>query len=78
MAWCMVGRAAWKDGRLKLSAKPECLPAGHPLAKARWCDKALWLRTRTQGEQVHYCLDASASSTPGNMYLDMTAIAKTL
>ncbi|WP_295735808.1 hypothetical protein [uncultured Oscillibacter sp.] len=48
------------------------------MAKARWCDKALWLRTRTQGEQVHYCLDASASSTPGNMYLDMTAIARTL
>ena len=48
------------------------------MAKARWYDKALWLRTQTQGEQVHYCLDASASSTPGNMYLDMTAIARTL
>ncbi len=78
MTWCMVGRAVLEDGNLKLSAKPECLPEDHPLAKARWCDKALWLRTRTQGEQVHYCLEASASSTPGNMYLDMVTIARGL
>lgn len=78
MVWCMVGRAALEDGHLSLSARPECLPEDHPLAKARWCDKALWLRTRTQGEQVHYCLEASASSTPGNMYLDMVMIARDL
>lgn len=75
--WCMVGRAVLlENGGLKLTAGPECLPKEHPLAKARWCDKALHVRTRTQGEQVHYCLDASASSTPGNMYLDMLLIAR--
>ena len=77
-AWCMVGRAVLENGKLKLTAKPECLPEDHPLAKARWRDKALWLRTRTQGEQVHYCLDASASSTPGNMYLDVVLIARSM
>lgn len=75
--WCMVGRAVLQDdGSLKLTAGPERLPADHPLAKARWCDKALWIKTRTQGDQVHYCLDASASSTSGNMYLDMVLIAR--
>ena len=75
----MVGRAVLQDdGELKLYARPESLPKDHPLAKARWCDKALHLRTRTQGEQVHYCLDASASSTPGNMYLDMILIARNI
>lgn len=77
--WCMVGRAVQEsDGRLKLSAGPERLPASHPLAKAHWSDKVLWMRTRTQGEQVHHCIGASASSTPGNMYLDLVTIAKEL
>lgn len=76
--WCMVGRALLTDQGLKLTVRPESLPIDHPLAKARWCDKALWLRTRTQGEQVHYCLGASASSTPGNMFLDMVLIAQNL
>ena len=74
--WCMVGRAVMTDSGLKLSAAPESLPVDHPLAKAKWCDKALWLKTRTQGEQVHYCLGASASSTPGNMFLDIVTIAR--
>ena len=34
-AWCMVGRAVLENGKLKLTAKPECLPEDHPLAKAR-------------------------------------------
>ena len=76
--WCMVSRAKMTDGGLVMSVQPESLPVDHPLAKARWCDKALWMKTRTQGEQVHYCLDASASSTPGNMFLDAVLIAGTL
>lgn len=77
--WCMVGRAVLQaDGGLKLTAGAESLPIDHPLAKARWCDKVLWNKTRSQGEQVHYCLGASASGTPGNMYLDMVLIARTI
>lgn len=77
--WCMVGRAVLQDdGSLKLTAGAESLPVDHPLAKARWCDKALWMRTRSQGEQVHYCLGASASGTPGNIYLDLVLIARDL
>lgn len=76
--WCMVGRAVMTDSGLKLTAGAESLPADHPLARARWCDKALWMRTRSQGEQVHYCLGASASGTPGNTYLDMVLIAREL
>ena len=74
--WCMVGHAVMTDSGLELRAAPESLPLDHPLAKARWCDKALWLKTRTQGDQVHYCLGASASSTPGNMFIDVITIAR--
>ena len=77
--WCMVGRAVQNlDGSLKLTAGPERVPADHPLARAHWSDKVLWMRTRTQGEQVHHCIGASASSTPGNMYLDLVTIAREL
>ena len=77
--WCMVGRAVQQpDGGLKLTAGPERLPASHPLAKAHWSDKVLWMRTRTQGEQVHHCIGASASGTPGNMFLDLVTIAREL
>lgn len=74
--WCMVGHAIMTDSGLELRAAPESLPVDHPLAKARWCDKVLWMKTRTQGEQVHYCLGASASSTPGNMFTDIITIAR--
>ena len=48
--WCMVGRAVQNpDGSLKLTAGPERLPADHPLARAHWSDKVLWMQTRTQG-----------------------------
>lgn len=78
-AWCMVGRSIQNpDGTLKLTAGPERLPASHPLAKAHWSDKVLWMRTRTQGVQVHHCIGASASSTPGNMFLDLVTIARDL
>lgn len=50
----------------------------HPLARAHWSDKVLWMQTRTQGGQVHHCIGASASSTPGNMYLDLVTIAREL
>ena len=53
-------------------------PADHPLARAHWSDKVLWMQTRTQGGQVHHCIGASASSTPGNMYLDLVTIAREL
>lgn len=77
--WCMVGRAVQNpDGSLKLTAGPERLPADHPLARAHWSDKVLWMQTRTQGGQVHHCIGASASSTPGNMYLDLVTIAREL
>ena len=56
----------------------ERLPADHPLARAHWSDKVLWMQTRTQGGQVHHCIGASASSTPGNMYLDLVTIARDL
>ena len=56
----------------------ERLPADHPLARAHWSDKVLWMQTRTQGGQVHHCIGASASSTPGNMYLDLVTIAREL
>jgi len=77
-SWCLVGRAAYGEGKRSISVKPECLPNDHPLAKGQWCDKILWFKTRTQGEQVHYCLGASASGTPGNTLLDMVAIARSL
>ena len=78
-AWCMVGRAIQNpDGTLKLTTGPERLPVSHPLAKAHWSDKVLWMRTRTQGVQVHHCIGASASSTPGNMFLDLVTIARDL
>ena len=77
--WCMVGRAVQNlDGSLKLTAGPERVPADHPLARAHWSDKVLWMQTRTQGGQVHHCIGASASSTPGNMYLDLVTIAREL
>ncbi len=77
--WCMVGRAKLlEDGSLKFSTGPESLPLDHPLARARWCDKVLWMNTRTQGEQVHYCLGASASGTPGNVVLDMILVAEAM
>lgn len=77
--WCMVGRAVLQeDGSLKFSTQAESLPADHPLAKARWCDKVLWMNTRTQGEQVHYCLGASASGTPGNVVYDTLLIAQAM
>ncbi len=76
--WCMVGRAVMTPDGLKLSAAPESLPVDHPLAKARWCDKVLCFQTRTQGEQVHYCLGASASGTPGNVFLDLVTIARAI
>lgn len=75
-AWCMVGHAVMTASGLELHAAPERLPVDHPLARARWCDKVLWMKTRTQGEQVHYCLGASASSTPGNMFADLLTIAR--
>ena len=60
----MVGRAVQNpDGGLKLTAGPERLPADHPLARAHWSDKVLWMQTRTQGGQVHHCIGASASDT---------------
>ena len=34
------------------------------------------MQTRTQGGQVHHCIGASASSTPGNMYLDLVDVYK--
>jgi len=75
--WCMVSRAKKEaDGTLRLSVGPERLPKSHPLASARWCDKVLCLHTRTQGEQVHFGLGASASGTPGNMFLDAVLIAR--
>ena len=75
----MGGRAVQQpEGGLKLTAGPERLPASHPLAKAHWSDKVLWMRTRTQGEQVHHCIGASASGTPGNMFLDLVTIAREL
>ncbi|MGI5963758.1 MAG: hypothetical protein ACOX7N_08605 [Lawsonibacter sp.] len=76
--WMMVGRAWQEGGKLKLSAGPERLSKDHPLARARWCDKALYLKTKTQGEQIHYCVGASASSTPGSVLDDMVAIARNL
>lgn len=75
--WCMVGCAVQeKDGALKLWVGPRSMPVEHPVAKARWCDKVLYLKTRTQGEQVHDCLGASASGTSGNILLDMILIAR--
>jgi len=74
--WMMVGRARKDGDRLILSAGPERLPKDHPLARANWCDKALYLKTRTQGEQIHYCLGASASGTPGSVLNDMIAIGQ--
>jgi len=76
--WCLVGRAVYSDGKRSISVKPECLPKNHPLARGEWRDKILWLKTRTQGEQVHYCVGASASGTPGNTLLDMVAIARSV
>lgn len=75
--WCMIGSAVQeKDGGLKLWVGPKSIPAEHPVAKARWCDKILYLKTRSQGEQVHSCLGASASGTAGNIFLDMILIAR--
>ena len=77
--WCMVSHAKrTEDGEIRLSVGPERLPKSHPLAATRWCDKALYIRTRTQGKQVHFGLGASASGTPGNMFLDAVLIARSL
>lgn len=76
--WCMVGRAVRTEEGARLSAGPECLPKGHPLASARWRDKAIWMRTRTQGEQVHFGMGASGSATPGSLFADAVRIAREL
>ena len=62
--WCMVGRAVQNpDGSLKLTAGPERLPADHPLARAHWSDKVLWMQTRTQGGR---CTTASVRRLPAH------------
>ena len=71
--WCLVGRASVENGK-KISVSPECLDVKHPLAQARWCDKVLLMNTRTLGEQVHFCLGASASGTAGTMLVDIVDI----
>ena len=77
--WCMVGRAVQQpDGGLYLSTEAVSLPANDPLARADWRDKVLCMKTRSQGEQVHYSLGASASGTPGCIYNDLILAAKTL
>jgi homoserine dehydrogenase len=74
--YCMVGRAKMTGHGLELMTGPERLPQDHPLAKARWCDKALLLTTRSQGDQVHYSMGASASGTPGTTLMDMVLITQ--
>lgn len=74
--WCLIGRARFEDGSPVITVGPERVPADHPLARTRWCDKSLWLKTRTLGEQMHYCLGASASGTPGTTLADMIDIAR--
>ena len=77
--WCMVGRGRKTDeGEIILSAGPERLKKDHPLATARWCDKALWLRTRTQGEHIHISRNAAPLGTPGNLFLDAVLIGRNL
>lgn len=74
--WCLIGRVRFEDGHPVVTVAPERLPVDDPLAKTRWCDKALWLKTRTLGEQMHYCLGGSASGTPGTTLADMINIAR--
>lgn len=77
--WCMVGKAVMQDdGSIKLSSGPECLPKDHPVGRATWCDKVVLMKTRTQGDQVHYSFGSSAAGTPGNIFLDTVLIASKL
>ena len=74
----LLGVARNTDTGIEAGVYPMLIPADHPLARAHWSDKVLWMQTRTQGGQVHHCIGASASSTPGNMYLDLVTIAREL
>ena len=77
--WCMVGRGKKTDaGEIHLSVGPERLKKDHPLASARWCDKALFFRTRTQGEHIHISRNSAPLGTPGNMFLDAVLIARSM
>ena len=77
--WCMVGRGRkTEDEEILLSVGAERLKKDHPLSSARWCDKALFFRTRTQGEHIHISRNAAPLGTPGNLFLDAVLIARSI
>lgn len=71
----LVGEAEWREGDLRLRVSPELLRESDPLYRLGYSDKAVQLRTRSQGEQVLYGLGGSASGTAGSILKDMVRIA---
>lgn len=72
--WRFIGRADLASGYL--SAKPELVDKDSPLGKAGWNDKAICMRTRSQGTQICYSIGATDTSTPGTVLMDMLSIIK--
>ena len=70
--WRFIG---WADlANRYLSAKPELVGKDSPLGKAGWHDKAICMRTRSQGTQICCSVGAADTATPGTMLMDLLSI----
>lgn len=70
-----VATANVDDGALRLSVKPELLPASHPLAAVRHENNALVIRARAAGELTFLGRGAGAMPTASAVLADIIDIA---
>ena len=70
--WRFIGRADLANR--SLSAKPELVEKDSPLGRAGWRDKAICMRTRSQGTQICCGAGAADTATPGTMLMDLLSV----
>jgi homoserine dehydrogenase len=71
-----IASARVDDGVLRLSVKPELLPAGDPLAAVRYENNALVIRARAAGELTFLGRGAGALPTASAVLADIIEIAQ--